>query len=63
MRDPVLESSPDCKRAASVNINTNVTHLQSCLKPSGVAEYYQTGHAARFKQNPREGHVIAWLLH
>ena len=32
MRGPVLESSPDCKRAASVNIDTNVTRLQSVLK-------------------------------
>ena len=32
MRDPVLESSPDCKRATSVNIDTNVTRLQSGLE-------------------------------
>ena len=32
MRDPVLESSPDCKRVASVNIDTNVTRLQSVLE-------------------------------
>ena len=32
MDDPVLESSPDCKQAASVNIDTNVTRLQSVLK-------------------------------
>ena len=32
MRDPILESSPDCKRAASVNIDTNVTRLQSVLE-------------------------------
>ena len=49
MRDPVLESSPDCKRAASVNIDTDVTRLQSCLKPNGVAKYYQMERAARFK--------------
>ena len=32
MRDPILESSPDCKRAASVYIDTNVTRLQSVLE-------------------------------
>ena len=32
MRDPVLESSPECKRAASVNIDSNVTRLQSVLE-------------------------------
>ena len=32
MHDPVLESSPDCKRAALVNIDTNVTRLQSVLE-------------------------------
>ena len=32
MRDPVLESSPNCKRAVSVNIDTNVTRLQSVLE-------------------------------
>ena len=32
MRGPVLESSPDCKQATSVNIDTNVTRLQSVLK-------------------------------
>ena len=31
-RDPVLDSSPNCKRAASVNIDTNVTRLQSVLE-------------------------------
>ena len=32
LRNPVLGSSPDCKRVASVNINTNVTRLQSVLE-------------------------------
>ena len=32
MCNPVLESSPDCKRATSVNIDTNVTRLQSVLE-------------------------------
>ena len=57
------ESSPDCKRAASVNIDTNVTRLQSCLKPNRVAHTTKRGAQLDSKQNPREGHVIAWLLH
>ena len=32
MSDPVLQSNPDCKRAASVSIDTNVTRLQSVLE-------------------------------
>ena len=37
-RDPVLESSPDCKRVASVNIDTKVTRLQSVLETKRVAQ-------------------------
>ena len=46
MRDPVLESSTDCKQAASINIGTNATHLQSVLETKRGRTYYQTGRAA-----------------
>ena len=41
MRDPVLETSPDCKRAGSVNIDTNVTRLQSVLETKWGRLYYK----------------------
>ena len=65
MRDPVLESSPDCKRAASVNIDTNVTLYNRCLKPNGVAKYYQTvlyNELANSFIHIYSIHFIFWIL-
>ena len=53
---PVLGSSANCKRAASVNIGTNATCLQSAHETQLGRLYYQTGHAAKFKTKSRRGH-------
>ena len=65
MRDPVLESSPHCKRAASLNIGTKAIRLQSVLETKRVAHTTKRVAQLNSKQRSRDSTTssLTWQVY